>query len=112
MAFHSLGGLRSLATVRAPDRIIMRLSPIQTWIMEQAVKDTVQWVPLAPVRALMSAAQRLVSRGLIEMSRDKTCARYKPLASAEVVSANYAGSLPRNGKTNCGPTDGSAGGRQ
>lgn len=95
MAFHSLGGLRSLATIHAPDRVVMRLSPIQTWILERALDHLNGWLPIPPAKAVTEAARRLEARGLLYLQRGATAVRYRFLRDAENVGEVRA--LPRVG---------------
>ena len=80
MAKHSLGGLRSLDTLHAPDRVIKRLSPVQTWVLKKALEAPGTWVSLPPSRDLMRAMRRLVRQGYLVLSRDESEVRYRPLA--------------------------------
>lgn len=78
MAFHSLGGLRSLRTLVGPDRVIMRLSPIQTWLMEQVFAEHASSSQsLPPAKSMIRAAERLAARGLLVLNREKTVYRYR-----------------------------------
>lgn len=88
MAQHSLGGLRSLETIDAGDRVLSRLSPVQLWIVREtlerealaALTPTVSaYLRLPPSCNVRQAAKRLTMRGILDMAGDTV--RYRPLRS-------------------------------
>lgn len=79
MARHSLGGLRSLETIEAPDRTVTRLSPIQTWILRRVLEDPAAFISIPPQSNVRLAAKRLALRRLVDLRGDLV--RYRPMAT-------------------------------
>jgi hypothetical protein len=77
VANHSLGGLRSLETIDAGDRVLSRLSPVQLWVVRETLERGSLRLP--PSRNVMDAAKRLTMRGILRMSGDVV--RYRPVSS-------------------------------
>lgn len=96
MAKHSLGGLRSLDTIRAPDREVTRLSPNQSWILRYALRDPSAWHGLPPSRDFRRSAEKLVARGLL-YARAGMEVKYRPVGASGESHAHVGALLDFGG---------------